>query len=150
MRRICLAPLPFLAALLLALPSIVGAQQEQELNYRLDASASEVTARVPFFGLSSKTARFPRMEGRVTIVPGAPERAVVDVTFDAVQIEAPDETTLRRLRGEKFFCAERGGCGAPAHRRAQPDRHRQTRRRRLRYGLRPGRGRPSAGRAALP
>ncbi|MEM7780967.1 MAG: YceI family protein [Pseudomonadota bacterium] len=77
------------------------------LNYMLDASASEVTARVPFFGLSSKTARFPSMAGAVTIVPGAPEDAVIDVTFDARELEAPDETTLRRLRGERFFWVER-------------------------------------------
>lgn len=77
------------------------------LNYRLDAGSSDVTARVAFFGLASKTARFPRMEGAVQIVPGAPERAVIDVTFDAKAIEAPDETTLKRLRGEKFFWVER-------------------------------------------
>ncbi|AOL22932.1 Polyisoprenoid-binding protein YceI [Erythrobacter litoralis] len=77
------------------------------LNYRLDSSASDVSARVPFFGLASKTARFPRMEGAVTIVPDAPERAVIDVTFDAEAIEAPDRVTLRRLRGEKFFWVDR-------------------------------------------
>lgn len=83
------------------------AQSAATINYRLDASASNVSARVPFFGLASKTARFPRMQGAVSIVPGAPERAVIDVTFDAVAIEAPDETTLRRLRGERFFWVER-------------------------------------------
>ncbi|NJO13962.1 MAG: YceI family protein [Rhizobiales bacterium] len=81
----------------------VGAPQ----RYVLDASASNVSAKVPFFGLSSKTARFPRMEGAVTIVPGAPERAVIDVTFDATAIEAPDNVTLTRLRGEKFFWVEK-------------------------------------------
>ena len=99
--------LPLLAAFLLALPGSLFAQAGAALDYRLDASNSDVSARVPFFGLASKTARFPRMEGRVRIVPGAPEQAVIDVTFDAVQIEAPDETTLRRLRGEKFFWVER-------------------------------------------
>jgi polyisoprenoid-binding protein YceI len=29
------------------------------------------------------------------------------VTFDARAIEAPDETTLKRLRGEKFFWVDR-------------------------------------------
>ena len=101
--------LSLLAAFALALPGSLGAQAGvgSALNYRLDASASNVSARVPFLGLVSKTARFPRMEGRVTIVPGAPERAVIDVTFDATAIEAPDATTLRRLRGEKFFWVER-------------------------------------------
>lgn len=81
----------------------VGAPQ----RYTLDASASDVSAKVPFFGLASKTARFPRMEGAVTIVPGAPERAVIDVTFDATALEAPDTVTLERLRGDKFFHVEK-------------------------------------------
>ncbi len=96
-----------LSLLALTMPAGVGAQSGAPLNYRLDASASNVSARVPFFGLSSKTARFPRMQGAVTIVPGAPERAVIDVTFDATALEAPDETTLNRLRGERFFWVER-------------------------------------------
>ena len=76
-------------------------------RYTLDASASNVSAKVPFFGLASKTARFPKMQGAVTIVPGAPEQAVIDVTFDATAIEAPDEVTLARLRSEKFFWVEK-------------------------------------------
>lgn len=91
---------PFLALFALA---NVGAP----LRYTLDGSASNVSAKVPFFGLASKTARFPRMEGAVTIVPGAPERAVIDVTFDATAIEAPDDVTLDRLRGDKFFWVEK-------------------------------------------
>ncbi len=90
-----------------ALPMTGAAQSTTALNYRLDASNSDVSARVPFFGLSSKTARFPRMEGTVRIVPDAPDRAVIDVTFDATAIEAPDTTTLNRLRGERFFWVER-------------------------------------------
>jgi polyisoprenoid-binding protein YceI len=93
--------LPFLA--LLALGNSAGIPQ----RYTLDASASNVSAKVPFFGLASKTAHFPRMEGAVTIVPGAPERAVIDVTFDASAIEAPDNLTLERLRGEQFFWVEK-------------------------------------------
>jgi polyisoprenoid-binding protein YceI len=92
--------LPVLALFALA---NIGAPQ----RYVLDASASNVSAKVPFFGLASKTARFPRMQGAVTIVPGAPERAVIDVTFDATAIEAPDSVTLARLRGEKFFWVEK-------------------------------------------
>lgn len=96
--RVLLLPLLALFAL-----ANIGAPQ----RYVLDASASNVSAKVPFFGLSSKTARFPRMQGAVTIVPGAPERAVIDVTFDATAIEAPDSVTLARLRGDKFFWVEK-------------------------------------------
>ncbi len=95
------------AAFALMLPAVLLAQSSSAIDYRLDARASNVSAKVSFFGLASKTARFPRMEGNVTIVPGAPQRATIDVTFDAVAIEAPDETTLKRLRGEKFFWVER-------------------------------------------
>ncbi|PKP93213.1 MAG: polyisoprenoid-binding protein [Alphaproteobacteria bacterium HGW-Alphaproteobacteria-14] len=96
--RIILLPLLALFAI-----ANIGAPQ----RYTLDASASNVSAKVPFFGIASKTARFPQMQGAVTIVPGAPERAVIDVTFDATAIEAPDEVTLARLRGEKFFWVEK-------------------------------------------
>ncbi|MEQ8411109.1 MAG: YceI family protein [Erythrobacter sp.] len=102
--RLILMPLLVLFA---GLAAFAQQPRSDTLNYRLDSSASDVSARVPFFGLASKTARFPRMEGAVTIVPDAPERAVIDVTFDAGAIEAPDRVTLRRLRGEKFFWVER-------------------------------------------
>ncbi len=93
--------LPLLALLML------GNTASAPLRYTLDAKVSEVAAKVPFFGLASKTARFPKMVGMVSIVPGAPERAVIDVTFDATAIEAPDTVTLERLRGEKFFWVEK-------------------------------------------
>lgn len=93
--------LPLLALFALANASAVPQR------YTLDASASNVSAKVPFFGLSSKTAKFPRMEGAVTIVPGAPDKAVIDVTFDATAIQAPDSVTLARLRGDKFFWVEK-------------------------------------------
>lgn len=100
-RLLRLALLPLLAIMVLANAASVPQR------YTLDASASNVSAKVPFFGLASKTARFPRMQGAVTIVPGAPERAVIDVTFDATALEAPDSVTLARLRGEKFFWVEK-------------------------------------------
>ena len=78
-----------------------------QVRYALDSSASDVRAKVSFFGFASKTARFPEMKGAVVIVPDAPERASIDVTFDARLIEAPDSVTLKRLRGEKFFWVEK-------------------------------------------
>lgn len=99
---------------LIALAALVGlgslpanGQSGGALRYTLDSSASNVSAKVPFFGLASKTARFPKMKGAVSITPGAPERAVIDVTFDAAAIEAPDKVTLERLRGDKFFWVEK-------------------------------------------
>lgn len=91
--------LPLFAALL-------AANSDAPVNYRLDESNSLLTAKVPFFGLSSKTATFPKMRGTATIVGNDPSQAEIDVTFDATAITAPDTVTLNRLRGEKFFWVE--------------------------------------------
>ena len=91
--------LPLFAALL-------AANSDAPVNYRLDESNSLLTAKVPFFGLSSKTATFPKMRGTATIVGNDPSQAEIDVTFDATALTAPDTVTLNRLRGEKFFWVE--------------------------------------------
>jgi len=93
--------------LALLAPSALLASSAVPLTFVLDSSASSVSAKVPFFGISSKTAEFPQMAGEVTIVPGQSEGALIDVTFDARELQAPDETTLKRLRGEKFFWVEK-------------------------------------------
>jgi len=49
----------------------------------LDVSVSNVAAKVPFLGLSSKTTRFPRMQSAVTIVRGVTKPQTLCVTFDA-------------------------------------------------------------------
>ncbi len=72
-------------------------------NYTLDQADSEVTARVAFFGIASKTAGFPRMRGGITLSPAAPERIDLTVTLDARALTAPDKVTLERLRGPNFF-----------------------------------------------
>ncbi|MEP0190365.1 MAG: YceI family protein [Erythrobacter sp.] len=79
------------------------ANNSAPLNYRLDSSNSSVTAKVAFLGLGSRTARFPKMSGAVTIVPNQPARAKIDVTFDANALTSSDKSTTTRLRGEKFF-----------------------------------------------
>ena len=98
MRLSRLGLLMFAAALLLA---------NAPLAYRLDTRASEVTAKVAFIGIASKTAGFPRMSGSVSIVPDDPGLAKIDVVLDARALTAPDKVTLERLRGEKFFWVER-------------------------------------------
>lgn len=97
-KRLMIPPLLMLA---------LAANANVPRQFALDSGASEVSAKVAFFGLSSKTMTFPKMKGAVTIVPGAPERAAIDVTFDATALEAPDKTTLERLRGDKFFWVEK-------------------------------------------
>lgn len=97
-RRLMLAPV---------LLALLAANASAPRIYSLDAEASEVNAKVAFLGLSSKSMKFPKMSGEVRIVPDAVERASIDVTFDATALEAPDETTLKRLKGEKFFWVEK-------------------------------------------
>ncbi|MEO1221246.1 MAG: YceI family protein [Pseudomonadota bacterium] len=88
--------LPLFAALLAANASV-------PVDYTLDESNSLLSAKVPFFGLSSKTATFPKVSGTARIVGNDPSRAEIDVTWDATAITAPDTVTLNRLKGEKFF-----------------------------------------------
>lgn len=105
---VALAPLAFAAGAQERAPTPASAaSQTKDLRYTVDASASSVSAKVSFFGLSSKTARFPKMEGDVKIVPGRPKDARIDVTFNATALEAPDSVTLSRLRGDKFFWVEK-------------------------------------------
>lgn len=93
--------LPFLLLVAVAAPA-VAAQR-----YVLDPAASAVSAKVAFFGLSSKTARFPKMSGAIRLDPERPETAELDVTLDARALTAPDAVTLKRLKSEKFFWVER-------------------------------------------
>ncbi|MEP1422560.1 MAG: YceI family protein [Erythrobacter sp.] len=91
--------LPVFAALL-------AANSSAPVRYTLDESNSLLSAKVPFFGLSSKTATFPKVRGTATIVGSDPSKAEIDVTWDATAITAPDSVTLGRLKGEKFFWVE--------------------------------------------
>jgi len=86
--------------------ALVAANTSAPVNYRLDEANSLLSAKVPFFGLASKTATFPKMNGTVTIVGNDPSLAEIDVTFDATALTAPDTVTLNRLKGEKFFWVE--------------------------------------------
>lgn len=89
--------------LLRALPALllIGAAPAQ--HYTIDASASDVSARVAFFGLASKTARFPKVSGGIALSRDAPEQIELIVTLDATALTAPDSVTLARLKGPKFF-----------------------------------------------
>ncbi len=72
-------------------------------RYSIDAAQSQVSARVAFFGLASKTAYFPRVSGGITLSPERPERIDLTVTLDASALTAPDSVTLARLKGPAFF-----------------------------------------------
>jgi len=87
---------------LAALP-LLAASSAPEHRYVIDEGSSEVTAKVAFFGLASKTAGFPRMRGGITLAPAAPDQIDLQVTLDARALTAPDSVTLERLRGPNFF-----------------------------------------------
>lgn len=91
------------ARILPALLLVGGAPPQR---YTIDAAQSEVSARVAFFGLASKTARFPQVSGGITLAADDPERIDLTVTIDARTITAPDKVTLERLRGPRFFDVE--------------------------------------------
>ena len=91
------------AALLLLVPILllIGAAPPS-YRYALEESASNVRAKVSFFGLSSKTARFPRVSGGITLTPDALDAIDLDVTLDARELVSSDSTTTGRLKGSKF------------------------------------------------
>ncbi|MCJ2188925.1 YceI family protein [Novosphingobium beihaiensis] len=104
MRRRTAAAFAILSAALLA------AAPPARLHYRIDPAASNVDARVAFLGLSSKTASFPAIVGKLSLpdaAASAPKSAItLDVTLDARKLEAGDTRTLKRLKGEDFFDVE--------------------------------------------
>ncbi|MCX7285065.1 MAG: YceI family protein, partial [Novosphingobium sp.] len=98
------AALMIVALLGLAAPSTAQiAPTATVLRYRIDAPASNVKARVGFFGIASKTARFPKVSGGIELQPSRLDTIRLDVTLDATALEAGDEVTLKRLKSENFF-----------------------------------------------
>lgn len=71
--------------------------------YRIDAARSEVSARVPFMGLASKTAHFPVVSGGIALSPDRLDAVNLAVTLDARALSAGDRTTMERLKGKDFF-----------------------------------------------
>lgn len=86
-----------------ALPALLLIGAAPEHRYVVDASRSEVSARVAFFGLASKTARFPEVGGGITLSRDHPERIDLVVRLDGTALTAPDSVTLARLKGPRFF-----------------------------------------------
>lgn len=89
---------------ILALPLLlVSAAAPPSYHYQLDGPRSEVSARVSFLGLASRTAHFPKMAGEITLQPDRLDAIDLDVTLDARELTAGDSVTLARLRGKDFF-----------------------------------------------
>ena len=96
-----------LCGLALAVAMVLGAATPSATGYVVDSSGSNVSARVAFLGIGSKTAGFPDLSGTARLSRGDPEQIDLDVKIDARTLTAPDRTTRERLKGEKFFWVER-------------------------------------------
>ncbi len=90
----------YLLALLLMIT--VGAASPT-YHYRLDEARSLVSAKVAFLGLASKTARFPKMTGGISLQPDRLDAINLDVALDARALTTGDKVTLDRLKGKDFF-----------------------------------------------
>ncbi len=77
------------------------------LRFHLDSAQSLVAAKVGVMGLTSKTARFPKMAGGIRLSPEQLETINLDVMLDARALVANDDSTTKQLRGPKFFDVER-------------------------------------------
>ncbi len=85
------------------LPLLGAAAPAGAITYHIDPNHAQVQAKVGFFGLGSKTARFPRLEGRVALSDRDAQAVTLDVQIDAQALEAGDTLTRSRLRGPDFF-----------------------------------------------
>lgn len=90
-----------------ALPALLLIAAAPASRYTIDGAASEVSAKVAFFGVASKTARFPGITGGITLSPARPEAIDLTVTIDATTLTAPDKLTMTRLKGPRFFDVRR-------------------------------------------
>lgn len=86
-------------------PLLLGAASPS-YRYQIDAARSEVSAKVGFFGIASKTARFPQLRGRIALSPQRLDTIDLDVEIDARRLTAGDPVTLARLKGKDFFDVE--------------------------------------------
>jgi polyisoprenoid-binding protein YceI len=86
--------------------AVCGSTPPHKLRYRIDAQHSDVHARVGFFGIASKTARFPEVTGGIELDPAHLDSVRLDVSLDATALEAGDSVTLKRLKGQDFFDVE--------------------------------------------
>lgn len=98
---------PIPKALMLAAACLLAAAAPGPQSYRLDASASDLKARVSFLGIGSKSASFPQVEGTVQLDRARPRDMTLDVRIDARKLTATDDLTQARLKGEKFFWVEK-------------------------------------------
>ncbi len=94
------SPLRIFTALLLLLAT---ASAGPSYHYRLDGAASQVSARVSYFGLGHKTVRFPVMRGSIRLTPDRLDAIDLEVDLDARAMTAGSQTDTDYLKGKAFF-----------------------------------------------
>lgn len=85
------------------LPLLTLAAASPSYRYQLDGASSQVSARVSYFGVGSKTARFPVMKGSIRIQPDRLDAIDLNVELDARALDAGGKTDTAYLRGKDFF-----------------------------------------------
>lgn len=85
------------------LPLLALAAASPSHRYLLDGATSQVSARVSYMGLGSKTARFPAMKGYIRIQPDRLDVIDLEVELDARSLDAGGKTDTAYLRGKSFF-----------------------------------------------
>jgi len=85
------------------LPLFALAAASPSYRYQLDSSNSQVSARVSYFGLGSKVARFPVMKGHIQLQPSRLDSIDLEVELDARAMTAGGKTDTEYLRGKAFF-----------------------------------------------
>ena len=88
----------------LALPLLLAAAASGPVyRYQLDSAGSDISARVAYLGLGSKTARFPAMRGSIRLSPSQLDAIDLDVELDARAMTAGSKTDTDYLKGRAFF-----------------------------------------------
>ena len=93
--------------LALVVAFLLGATAPTGQIYAVDATASSLSAKVPFLGIGRKSAGFPEVSGTIRLDRQRPQDIALDVKIDARALTAGDNLTLSRLKGEKFFWVEK-------------------------------------------
>ncbi|MBX7483779.1 YceI family protein [Qipengyuania qiaonensis] len=94
-------------SVVLSIAALVGAATAGTTSYMVDTAGSNVSAKVAFLAIGSKTADFPDVSGSARLSPTDPQRVDLDIKIDARTLTASDKTTQNRLKGEKFFWVEK-------------------------------------------
>ncbi|MFM5952839.1 MAG: YceI family protein [Novosphingobium sp.] len=90
----------YLPALLLLLATAASAPS---YRYQLDGANSQVSARVSYFGIGQKIARFPVRHGAIRLSPDRLDSIDLDVELDAQAMTAGSRTDTEYLKGKAFF-----------------------------------------------